>query len=156
MSAGRGYLSRMQNYHNLLVWRKAHALALNVYRLMNGVRERRHSALVSQIRRAALSIPTNIVEGSARESDREFASFLQTSFASSSELQYHLEFARDADVIAVRDEESRRKELVEVRQMLTGLIRTIRATDAGSRKPKTRTGRRPSAESIPTKGSSSR
>jgi four helix bundle protein len=66
----------MQNYHQLSVWRKAHAIALNVPRLSERMPREGNSGLVGQVRRAALSIPSNIAEGAIRGSDKDFVKFL--------------------------------------------------------------------------------
>jgi four helix bundle protein len=122
----------MQNYRRLLVWRKAHALALNVYRATTGMGGER-IGLVGQIRRAALSIPANIVEGSARATDRDFAKFLQISVASATELEYHLHFAADTGLLAPTAFAECQDQIAEVRRMLFGLIRRIRRADLSSR-----------------------
>ena len=69
----------MQDYEKLEVWRRAHRIAVNVQRVTTKIARRDNSGLVSQLRRAALSIPANIAEGSSKESSREFARFLQIS-----------------------------------------------------------------------------
>jgi four helix bundle protein len=122
----------MQNYRRLLVWRKAHALALNVHRATVGMSGER-TGLVGQIRRAAVSIPANIVEGSARATDRDFAKFLQIAVASATELEYHLHFAADAGMLAPALFAECEGQITEVRRMLFGLIRTIRRADLSSR-----------------------
>jgi four helix bundle protein len=123
----------MQNYRQLLVWRKAHALALNVHRVSGSIRRRDHSGLVGQIRDAALSIPANIAEGSARPSDRDFAKFLQIAIASTTELEYHLHFATDAGLLELSDFLPCHHQLIEVRRMLVGLLRHIRQADRSPR-----------------------
>jgi four helix bundle protein len=116
----------MQNYRQLSVWRKAHAVALNIHRVTNAI-PRSNPALVNQIQRAALSIPANIVEGSSRASDRDFAKFIQIAIGSASELEYHLHFATDAGLLSAEDFQGRQQEVVEVRRMLIGLLKKLRA-----------------------------
>ena len=82
--------------------------------------------MVSQIRRAALSIPANIAEGCARGSDMDFAKFLQVAVGSSAELEYHLHFAADAALLRTEDHRTT-AEIVEVRRMLIGLLKHLRA-----------------------------
>lgn len=119
----------MQNFRQLAVWRRAHALALNVHRVSTAIPRQRNSGLISQLRRAALSIPANITEGCGRESNRDFAKFLLIAIASSSELEYHLQFCADAALIAKAECDSRIAEVVEIRRMLIGLLKKVRATD---------------------------
>ena len=119
----------MQNYRKLSVWRKSHAVALNVHRLTQHMPRRDNAGLVSQLRRAALSIPANIAEGAGRATDKDFAKFLQIAIASSTELEYHLEFAADAGIMARQEFTSRQREVIEVRRMLVGLLRRVRRPD---------------------------
>jgi four helix bundle protein len=116
----------MQNYHQLSVWRKAHAIALNVHRLTERIPREGNSGLVGQLRRAALSIPSNIAEGATRGSDKDFIKFLQIALASAAEVEYQLEFAADASLIPHGEFRIRQQELTEIRKMLTGLIKRIR------------------------------
>jgi four helix bundle protein len=116
----------MQNYHRLSVWRKAHAIALNVQRLTERIPREGNSGLVGQLRRASLSIPSNIAEGATRPTDKDFLKFLHIARASAAEVEYQLEFAAAAGLIPTNEFTLRQHELVEVRKMLAGLIRRIR------------------------------
>ena len=116
----------MQNYHQLSVWKKAHAIALNVQALTERIPREGNSGLVGQLRRAALSIPSNIVEGATRGSDKDFIKFLQIALASAAEVEYQLEFASAAGLIPAGEFRIRQQELTAIRKMLTGLIKRIR------------------------------
>jgi four helix bundle protein len=116
----------MQNYRQLSVWRKAHAVALNAHRITDSIPRRDNSGLIGQIRRAAQSIPSNIVEGSSRGSDLDFAKFIQIAIGSASELEYHLHFAADAGLLPREEFEARHVEVVEVRRMLIGLLKKLK------------------------------
>jgi four helix bundle protein len=118
----------VSDYKNLLVWQKAHALAINAHRIALGVRAARYSALRSQIIRAAMSIPANIVEGRRQASERDFARFLRYSLNSAYELEYHFTLARDISVIADDDAKALLLDVVEVTRMLHGLLRKIGLT----------------------------
>jgi len=76
--------------------------------------------------RAAMSIPTNIVEGSSQDSRREFGRFLSYAANSATELEYHLMIARDIRVISVNDCAALVSRTVEVRKMLRGLLKRVR------------------------------
>lgn len=78
--------------------------------------------------RAGMSIPANIAEGRRQESEREFARFLRYSVNSASELEYHLIVAVDLGVIDEREGTELMGELIEVRKMLHGLLRTLQAS----------------------------
>lgn len=121
--------AEMQDYHRLSVWAKAHAFAVNVHRLTENISTSGNAGLVSQLRRAATSIPANIAEGSSRPTDRDFAKFLHIAFASTTEVQYHLEFAAAVSIIPEHEFVNRQQELVEIRKMLSGLVRHLRAAN---------------------------
>jgi four helix bundle protein len=88
----------------------------NVHRLTEKIPTSGNAGLVNQLRRAALSIPANIAEGSSRPTDRDFAKFLHIAFASTSEVEYHLEFAAAVSIIPEHEFLNRQHELVEVRK----------------------------------------
>jgi four helix bundle protein len=128
----------MQNYRRLSVWRKAHAIALNVRALTERIPRDGNRGLIDQLRRASLSVPANIAEGTSRGTDRDFVKFLQIALASTTETEYHLQYAADAGIIPHREVDSRRAELIEIRRMLTGLIKYLRhAQLSDSRSPTT-------------------
>jgi four helix bundle protein len=115
----------VSDFKNLKVWRKAHALALNVHRAAVAIRGAKFVSLRGQMIRSAFSIPTNIVEGSGQESAQQFARFVRFSLNSSSELEYHLMAARDVRVMTATDFNSLYSQTVEVRKMLYGLLRHL-------------------------------
>jgi four helix bundle protein len=115
----------VSDFKKLKVWRKAHALALNVHRASLKIRGAQFVSLRSQLTRAAFSIPTNIVEGNGQESPQQFARFVRFSLNSSSELEYHLMAARDVRVMTDTDFKSLTSQTVEVRKMLYGLLRHL-------------------------------
>jgi four helix bundle protein len=111
----------VSDFKKLKVWRKAHALALNVHRVATRIRGSDNAALRRQMVRAAMSIPTNLVEGAGQQSGLEFARFISISLNSTSELEYHLIVARDMRAITVSDFKSLSSQAIEVRKMLYGL-----------------------------------
>lgn len=115
----------MGDYKKLVVWKKAHELALVTHRAATGIRERKYAALKSQMLRAAMSIPTNIVEGRAQKSEREFARFLGYASGSAAELEYHLTLAHDFGVVTPATHSLITEQLTEVRKMLRGLINRL-------------------------------
>jgi four helix bundle protein len=115
----------VSDFKKLKVWRKAHALALNVHRIAGRIRGSDYIALRSQMMRAAMSIPANIVEGSGQQSRREFGRFIRFALNSSSELEYHLIVARDIRAINGRDADSLSSQTIEVRKMLHGLLKRV-------------------------------
>ena len=124
----------MSDYKKLEVWRKAHALALDTYRVATRIRGSDNATLRNQIIRAAMSIPTNIVEGTGQKSGKEFARFIGFALNSASELEYHLLVARDIRLIRASDFESLSSRTVEVRKMLHGLQNRVLTTPRTPRK----------------------
>ena len=82
-----------EKWRRLEVWKRADELARRVYAATADFPREERYGLTAQLRRAALSIPTNIVEGCARRGDRELARFLSIAFGSLSEVKYLLYFA---------------------------------------------------------------
>lgn len=85
----------MGDYRSLRVWEEAHAVTLEVYRVTRSFPRAELYGLSSQMRRAAVSIPTNLAEGSGRGGSKDFARFVRISLGSASELEYQLLLARD-------------------------------------------------------------
>ncbi len=116
----------MQDYQKLVVWQRAHALALSIYELTREYPPDERFGLTSQTRRCAVSIASNIAEGSGRATDRDFAQFLHIAVGSTNELEYQLLLARDLGFISASHGDVIAAETVEVRRMLIALIGTVR------------------------------
>ena len=102
----------MQPYEQLDAWKASHAFALEVHRTTKAWPKDERYGLTAQIRKAAFSVPNNIVEGRARRGKREFRHFLDIAWGSLAETEYTLRFARDlgyltpetfASLITLRD-----------------------------------------------------
>ncbi|OGQ94878.1 MAG: four helix bundle protein [Deltaproteobacteria bacterium RIFOXYD12_FULL_57_12] len=87
-------------YKDLLAWQRADKLALAVYEVTKGFPATELYGLTSQLRRAALSVPTNIVEGYARQGDKELARFINIAIGSLAETEYFLGFAQNLSYIS--------------------------------------------------------
>lgn len=118
----------MHDYHRLVVWQKAHSLCLAVTAAMPRG-SRRTASLISQITRAAESIPANTVEGRAADTDAEFARFLKIALKSANELEYHLELAVGRGLIRTGAFDSLRPRISEVRVLLGAFIRKLSDDD---------------------------
>jgi four helix bundle protein len=90
----------MQRFTDLKVWQRTHQLTLEVYRQTAGFPSGERFGLVSQLRRAAASVPTNIAEGSKRQSNQEFSRFLNIAEGSLVETEYLLMLSRDLGYLA--------------------------------------------------------
>lgn len=117
----------MQDFRNLKVWEKGHTLTLEIYRATKSFPRDEVYGLTSQMRRASASIGANIAEGSCRKGDVDFARFLQMAVGSASELEYHLLLAHDLDLLKTSDYHRLSSEAVEVKRMLSSLMRKLRA-----------------------------
>jgi len=89
----------MKDFHQLKVWEKAHLLTLALYHATTSFPAEETYGLTSQMRRAAVSIPSNIAEGCGRDGDPELARFCTIARGSASELEYQLLLARDLNLI---------------------------------------------------------
>ncbi|MEX2188255.1 MAG: four helix bundle protein [Pirellulales bacterium] len=112
-----------KRFEDLLVWQKAHALALQVYRSTRNFPRSEMYGLTSQMRRAAVSIPSNIVEGFKRLGLSDKLRFLNISQASLEELRYQLILSADLDYL---DASATLKALSEVSQLLEAYMQGIR------------------------------
>ena len=106
------------------VWKKAHLLALDIYKITLPKEEL--FGLSSQIRRACLSISTNIAEGCGRGTDADFKRFLQISFGSASEVEYLLILCKDLNYIRNEEFDIHYKKITEIKKMLASLIVKLR------------------------------
>jgi four helix bundle protein len=125
----------VSDFKKLAVWRKSHALMINVHAMARRIRGNDTISLRSQMLRAAMSVPANIVEGCGQKSRLDFARFLRFALNSASELEYHLIVARDLALIEPRDFASLSAQNTEVRKMLQGLVK--RVISSGSAPPST-------------------
>jgi four helix bundle protein len=115
----------VQDFRNIDAWSKAHQLALDVYRTV--VRARRFDSHVrSQLKRAALSIPSTIVEGCGHDSRAELARYVGIAIASASEVEYWLLVARDLGQLPPNDHSRLSANAIEIRRMLFGFRRRLR------------------------------
>ena len=117
----------MQDFRNLKVWRKAHSLTLDVYRVSKSFPREEMYGLTSQMRRASVSIGSNVAEGACRRGDVDFARFLQIATGSAAELEYHLPLSRDLALLDEVDYKRLSDEAVEVKRMLAALMQKLRA-----------------------------
>jgi four helix bundle protein len=116
----------MKNYRELKVWEKAHALNLCVYGETKRFPSDEKHRLTDQIRRAAISIPSNIAEGCGRNSDPELVRFFTTAKGSASELDYQLMLSRDLGYLQDEAYQTLRESLEEIQKMLAAFIIKVR------------------------------
>ena len=93
----------MVDYKNYKVWQKSHDLVIDIYQITSPFSKSEQFNLVSQINRASLSVPTNIVEGCGRETQKEFIRFLYISSGSAHELEYLILVSNELKFISTKD-----------------------------------------------------
>ncbi len=117
----------MQNFRDLKVWHRAHAMTLEIYTLTETFPATERYGLTSQMRRAAASVPSNIAEGCVRSSDADFARFLYVALGSANELEYFALLARDLKLLAHASYEQVAADIQEVKRMLAALVARLKA-----------------------------
>jgi four helix bundle protein len=115
----------VRDFRGLDVWRKAHALMLNVRRATHDFHRKRSGPLQTQITRSSEGISNSIVEGCFAATQKEFARYLDISIKSSGETENQLQQARDRGLLGAREWRSLSAQTIEVRKMLIGLRKKI-------------------------------
>ena len=116
----------MRDHTRLKVFELADRLALQVYQETAGFPASERYGLQSQIRRAAVSIAANIVEGCSRSSQNEYLRFLEIAYGSARELQYEISLAQRLGYFATDNNRHRFSECTAVSKALNGLLRALR------------------------------
>jgi four helix bundle protein len=115
----------MHNYKELKVWQKARELVKFIYELTKKFPKEEIYSLTSQIRRAVVSVPSNIAEGAGHISNREFSRFLEIAYSSSCELDTQVILSYDLEFISDDDLKISTSLIEEVQKMLSGLIKSL-------------------------------
>jgi four helix bundle protein len=117
----------VKDFKHLSVWQKAHLLTMGVYKLTSDYPQQELYGLTAQMRRACVSIPSNIAEGCGRKGEVEFGRFLQIALGSASELEYHLLLSRDLGYLKEKEHALFNNQVTEVKRMLIVLIQRLNA-----------------------------
>ncbi len=117
----------MRDFRGIKAWEKAHRLALAIYEITARFPPEEKYGLISQLRRSAASIPTNIAEGCGRDGEVELARFFQIAMGSASELEYLLLLAHDLKMLGTEQHRSLTMDVVEIKRMLTTFIQKLKA-----------------------------
>ena len=116
-------VQQMRGHKELIVWQKAMEMVTEIYRLTRDFPKEEMYGLVSQMRRAAVSIPSNIAEGQGRQSKGEFRQFLGIARGSYAELETQIEIAKNLGFLPTPNPIDER--LAEVGRLLNGLIKSL-------------------------------
>lgn len=116
----------MASYRELLVWQKSMEMTKEIYLLVKKLPKEETYALSDQMRRAAVSIPSNISEGQERNSKKEFCQFLTIARGSKAELETQLLICMQVGYLAEQEIQTAMKQLNEIGKMLTSLINNLK------------------------------
>lgn len=119
--------SRIQSFKDLIVWQKAMVLVEKVYQIVRMFPDVERYGLCDQLRRASVSIPSNIAEGKQRNSRKEFAHFLGIAHGSIAEVITQIELARRLHYCNQKDYESAMFLLNDISKMNNGLLRSLKS-----------------------------
>jgi four helix bundle protein len=115
----------MLPYKELIVWQKAFSLVLHIYKATQDFPDSEKFALQSQIRRASISIPSNIAEGNKRGTSKDYISFLRIAQGSGAELETQLLLAKELGYITENTYFELEKNLSEIMKILTVIIKKL-------------------------------
>jgi four helix bundle protein len=118
--------NKMKNFKNLKVWQRGIDLVVNTYSKIEHFPKEELFGLTSQIKRSAISIPSNIAEGSGRGTDKDFNRFLDIALGSSFELETQLIIANRLKFLNDNDYSSLAKQLDEEQKMIIGLQKKLK------------------------------
>ena len=118
----------IKNHKDLIIWIKACELTKDIYEIMDRYPKEEQFVLVSQMRRAAISVPSNIAEGAARQSTKEFVRFLQISSGSLSELETQLVISASLGILNESHEEITKinEKILVLRKQIFAMIRSLK------------------------------
>jgi four helix bundle protein len=115
----------LKNYKELDVWQKAYQLCLKIYKTTKIFPKDEQYGLTSQVRRAVVSIPSNIAEGYGRKSTKEYIQALYIAYGSNCELETQIMLSGDLGYIGTENLEALRESIGDVERMLMALIKSL-------------------------------
>jgi four helix bundle protein len=115
----------LKNYKELQVWQKSYQLCLVIYKLTNTFPKEERFGITSQIRRAAVSVPSNIAEGYGRKTTREYIQALYIAYGSVCELETQILLSSDLGYIKIEDLTPLQENMGDIERMLKGLIKSL-------------------------------
>lgn len=115
----------MKSHKDLIVWQKSMEHVTKIYVVTRSFPKEETFGIVSQMRRAALSIPSNISEGYGRLYEKERVKFLSNALGSATELETQIVLSKNLDFISIDEAAKLQQEIQEIIRMLTSLIKTF-------------------------------
>ena len=120
-------MTTIQSFADLQAWKEAHVLVLLIYRVTEQFPRSEQFGLTSQLRRAAVSISSNIAEGFSRHSPRDKANFYTTALSSLTEVQNQILIARDVSYLKSEEFLKIEQQTIVVSKLINGLLKYVRA-----------------------------
>lgn len=117
----------INSYKDLIVWQRSMELVTEIYKITELFPKSELYGIVSQMRRAAISIPSNIAEGRKRSTRKDFRQFLIIAYASASELETQIEISKRLNFTEIEKYEKVDKLLLEVMKMLNKMISSLKS-----------------------------
>jgi len=115
----------MHNFKELKIWQNARSFVKDVYIATSNFPQEERFGLISQMRRSAISIPSNIAEGSGRNTEKDFSHFLNIALGSAYELQTQIFLSYDLELLKEEKMNALNSSLEEIQKMIYGLIKSI-------------------------------
>jgi four helix bundle protein len=115
----------MRDFRKYNVWEQSHKLTLEIYLVTKEFPSEEKFGLISQMRRACASIPTNIAEGCGKSSEKDFARYLGIAFGSACELEYQILLSKDLKFFGFEKYNSLYNEIVSIKKQLYSLIQKL-------------------------------
>jgi four helix bundle protein len=119
----------MQDFTKLEVWRKAHIFTINLYKITSSFPEEERYGLTNQLRRASISIESNIAEGCGRNGNKEFSRFLNIAQGSANEVKCQVFIARDLGYINGEKSQLLTDKINEVSKMINSFNQKLKTND---------------------------
>jgi four helix bundle protein len=122
-------MAKIERFEDIQAWQKAKELVRDIYEVTSKGNFTKDYSLKDQIRRASISVMSNIAEGYARQTDREFTQFLHIALGSVSEVQSQLYIAQDLKYISNEDFDKIYEQGSETARLITGFIKYLKGTN---------------------------
>jgi len=122
-------MAKIRKFQDIKAWEKSRDLTKEIYNITNNKKFTKDWGLKDQIRRASVSIMSNIAEGFSRQTDKEFAQFLYIAKGSASEVQSHLYIAYDLSYISEEIFKSLLEKTEEIINLIGGFVRYLKGVD---------------------------
>ena len=122
----------MRNFKEYDIWIDSMKIATSIYGICSTFPDNEKYGLISQMKRASVSVPSNIAEGSAKTSTKDFLRFLEISLGSSYELETQLELACRLQLINLEKHQVMQAQMISLQKRISGLIQSLKKSNANA------------------------